>query len=281
MTDLSRRYQELEGTVTSENGRCLFKSKVIQNLSAKSAIKGPYSHLNSLLDFDANINPVQIISPSSCKNENIVFGIKSRPDAKSARKAIRESWLGLELWKSFGYKIKIVFIIAKDGKKGQLKEELEMFDDILLLDFTESFHHLVYKDIGYLHFLEEKCPNAELIFKGDDDILLVPQGLIHDLEQLKSEDNELEAIGCRKPKADVIRNPRSRYFLPEELFENKFFAPYYAGACYVTTGSFAMKMAKALSMTKVLPMDDVFAGELIKNANLMYAPDFLVQKYLF
>ena len=79
----------------------------------------------------------------------------------------------------------------------------------------------------------------------------------------------------------MIRNPKSRYFLPEEIFEDNFFVPYYAGAIYVTTGSFAMRMAEALSITKVLPMDDVFAGELIKNANLMYKIDFITQKSLF
>ena len=68
--------------------------------------------------------------------------------------------------------------------------------------------------------------------------------------------------------ADVIRNPKSRYFVPEELIAGDFFNPYYPGATYVTTGRFAMKMEEAISRTKVIPMDDVFVGELIKTANL-------------
>lgn len=227
--------------------------------------------MNSLLDFDATLVPSAIFSPSKCVDEDIIFGVKSRPGSRSTRNAIRESWLARDLWKSLNYEIKVVFIIAKENiESHKLEEEKKEHGDILFLDFSESFHHLVYKDIGYLHFIKEKCPQARLVFKGDDDILLVPQNLQHELDIIENKENKIEATGCYKSRADVIRNPRSRYFLPEEIFQDDFFAPYYPGASYVTTGEFALKMEDAILRTEVIPMDDVFIGELIKEANLTY-----------
>ena len=226
--------------------------------------------MNSLLAFDSSLELNAIFSPSKCADEDIVFGIKSRPRSENIRNAIRETWLRRDLWKSLNYEIKVVFIIAREDSVDikQLENERKKHGDILFLDFNESFHHLVYKDIGYLHFLKENCPQTRLVFKGDDDILLVPRNILQELDQIVSKENKIEAIGCYKSRADVIRNPRSKYFLPEEIFADHFFAPYYPGAAYVTTGEFVMKMAEAVSAIKVIPMDDVFIGELIKRANL-------------
>lgn len=226
--------------------------------------------MNSLLDFDSSLELTAIFSPSKCANEDIVFGIKSRPGSENIRNAIRETWLRRDLWQSLNYEIKVVFIIAREDSVNinQLENERKKHGDILFLDFNESFHRLVYKDIGYLHFLKESCPQTRLVFKGDDDILLVPRNLRKELDIIVSKEDEIEAIGCYKSRADVIRNPRSKYFLPEEIFGDHFFAPYYPGAAYVTTGEFTIKMAEALSSIKVIPMDDVFVGELIKRANL-------------
>jgi len=85
---------------------------------------------------------------------------------------LRETWLDPKIWSSLGFKIKVVFIIAQTEEQINLAEEINEKKDLLILDFPETLYNLVYKDISFLRFIENKCLFVDFVFKGDDDILL-------------------------------------------------------------------------------------------------------------
>ena len=91
---------------------------------------------------------------------------------------------------------KIVFILGRNSEF-DLSEEIEINDDLLILDFDESHFNLPFKDIGFLRFIKNSCSVVDYVFKGDDDILLVPQNLASEIEMLKNRPQK-EAIGCFK-----------------------------------------------------------------------------------
>ena len=94
----------------------------------------------------------------------------------------------------------------------------------------------------------------------------VPQNFKKEIEKLRDPEAEIDAVGCLKPEPQPIRDPTSKYFLPKQSYEPEWFTPYYSGASYVTTGNLAMRMAKAVEKTPILPYDDVFIGTLIENS---------------
>ena len=58
-----------------------------------------------------------------------------------------------------------------------MDEEIGEYDDILQLNFTESHYLLPIKDIAFLDYIATSCAHADFVFKGDDDILLVPDNI--------------------------------------------------------------------------------------------------------
>jgi hypothetical protein len=97
---------------------------------------------------------------------------KSFPKDAKSRQILRETWLDPKIWSWLGFKIKVVFIIAQTDQEINLAEEINEKKDLLILDFPETLYNLVYKDIAFLAFIESRCPFADFVFKGDDDILL-------------------------------------------------------------------------------------------------------------
>ena len=77
------------------------------------------------------------------------------PEAKKERKMMRETFLSASHWKRIGFTIKIVFLVA--SKNESLIEEIEKFDDILLINSEESHYNLPSKDYHFLKFIDEKC----------------------------------------------------------------------------------------------------------------------------
>ena len=59
----------------------------------------------------------------------------------------------------------------------ELDKEIQSFGDILRLNFTESHYLLPMKDIAFLNYIQESCPRADFVFKGDDDILVMPENI--------------------------------------------------------------------------------------------------------
>lgn len=53
--------------------------------------------------------------------------------------------------------------------------------------------------------------------------------------------------------------------MPKQMFDADMFTSYFSGAAYVTTRNLALAMENAIQRTQVLPMDDVYVGELIEN----------------
>jgi len=91
-TTLSNEFPEIKNFRSlNEKNECVFKA--------------PYHHLNDLLKFTTRRNYTVTHVPASCKmgqRPMIIFGIKSMPENKSKRNAIRKSWLDTKYWNNIG-----------------------------------------------------------------------------------------------------------------------------------------------------------------------------------
>ena len=79
----------------------------------------------------------------------------------------------------------MVFLIGSIG--AGLDEEIILHGDILRLNFTESHYLLPIKDIAYIHYIEEHCPQADFVFKGDDDILVIPENVKYMIREMQTD----------------------------------------------------------------------------------------------
>ena len=53
------------------------------------------------------------------------------------------------------------------------------------IDFEESHYNLSLKDYHLFNYIEEKCQEMDFLFKGDDDILLIPENLMYHINFLR------------------------------------------------------------------------------------------------
>ena len=107
----------------------------------------------------------------------------------------------------------------------------------------ESHYNLPVKDHAFLEYVENYCSNADYVFKGDDDILLVPRNLATLIDEM--EISGTDAMGCLKKDERVNREITSKYFMPDDLIETATYSSYYSGAGYVLRAEVALGMSKA------------------------------------
>ena len=81
-----------------------------------------------------------------------------------------------------------------------LKFESEKHQDILLWNYRDTFFNLSLKEVLFLRWVSTSCPNAEFVFKGDDDVFVNTHHLLNYLNSLSRNKAKDLFIG------DVIHN---------------------------------------------------------------------------
>ena len=106
------------------------------------------------------------------------------------RDAIRASWLNPSYWKfEDDLEIHSIFLLGNErdvwSKTVWISKREQERGDILQSDFAESHYNLSLKDHDFFTYIEENCPDVDFVFKGDDDILLVPENAMFHINRLK------------------------------------------------------------------------------------------------
>jgi len=108
------------------------------------------------------------------------------------RKAIRTTWLNPKYWNvNPNIEIHHIFLLGVEDGATVSDDELK-FADILQMDFMESHYNLSIKDHNLFSFIEDNCSDVDFVFKGDDDILLVPENAIYHIDKIR--DSEVKGF---------------------------------------------------------------------------------------
>ncbi|XP_078526699.1 beta-1,3-galactosyltransferase 5-like [Lissotriton helveticus] len=195
----------------------------------------------------------------------LLLAIKSHPASSDRRAALRQTWaVDREV---SGYQVKPLFLMAtvpSQGRMALVKEEVNVFQDILLWDFTESHHNLSLKERCFLEWLHYNCKEAGLIFKGDDDMLVNPDVLI---KYVKTIDNASCCLhGWVQRQSPVVRS--GKYEVTDSLFPFCKYPPFVSGGGFLVPGVAVTALHHASLKLPVFPLDDVYLGMLAVAANI-------------
>ncbi|XP_044029857.1 N-acetyllactosaminide beta-1,3-N-acetylglucosaminyltransferase 2 isoform X2 [Siniperca chuatsi] len=195
--------------------------------------------------------PFLINQPDMCRRNNSSFGldspmlimaIKSQVGNFENRQAIRETWGRSGLVKGESKKkgglVRTVFLLGRQdsstGPHPDLKNLLELenqkYRDILQWDFRDTFFNLTLKDLLFWHWLQQYCPTAIFVFKGDDDVFVRTGALLDYLHKQWEEHNLWKAYTNETDMdlfvGDVINNampnrePSTKYYIPERFYKD-------------------------------------------------------------
>lgn len=201
--------------------------------------------------------------PEKCQKENpfVVLMVPVAPSNTAARDAIRSTWGSERL---VGDKtVSILFLLGlptseeKETLQQNLLQESEKYHDLIQSDFWDSYYNLTIKTMVMLEWLTVYCPNASYAMKVDSDVFLNVKTLVN---MLLSAPKQNYMTGLVARNAVVLRNPHSKWYLPETVYEPPFYPPYALGLGYVFTLDLPEKLVKAVQLVKPVYIEDVFLG---------------------
>ncbi|XP_059213631.1 N-acetyllactosaminide beta-1,3-N-acetylglucosaminyltransferase 2 [Centropristis striata] len=237
-------------------------------------------------------------SDSGFESPMLLMAIKSQVGNFENRQAIRETWGRSGLVKGQSKKkgglVRTVFLLGRQdsstGPHPDLRNLLELenqkYGDILQWDFRDTFFNLTLKDLLFWDWLQEYCPAAMFVFKGDDDVFVRTGALLDYLHKQLEEHNQRE-INTNKTDinlfvGDVITNampnrePSTKYFIPARFYKGVY-PPYAGGGGVVYSVSLALRLKKVSERVRLFPIDDVYLGMCMRRLGLTpsHHPGFL------
>ncbi|XP_052416404.1 beta-1,3-galactosyltransferase 2-like [Carassius gibelio] len=201
--------------------------------------------------------------PEKCQKENpfVVLMVPVAPSNTAARDAIRSTWGSERL---VGDKtVSVLFLLGlptseeRETLQQNLLQESEKYHDLIQSDFWDTYYNLTIKTMVMLEWLTVYCPNALYAMKVDSDVFLNVKTLVN---MLLSAPKQNYMTGLVARNAVVLRNPDSKWYLPNTVYEPPFYPPYALGLAYVFTRDLPEKLVKAAQLVKPVYIEDVFLG---------------------
>ncbi|KAM6901473.1 N-acetyllactosaminide beta-1,3-N-acetylglucosaminyltransferase 2 [Lycodopsis pacificus] len=250
--------------------------------------------------------PLLINQPGMCRNSSslgldspmLLMAIKSQVGNFENRQAIRKTWGRSGLVKGESNKkhglVRTVFLLGRQGSgtgphpdhKNLLELENQKYGDILQWDFRDTFFNLTLKDLLFWHWLQQHCPTAIFVFKGDDDVFVRTGALLDYLHKQWDEHNLWKAY-TNKTNLDLFvgeviynampnREPSGKYYIPERFYKGRY-PPYAGGGGVVYSGSLALRLKDVSERVRLFPIDDVYLGMCMHRLGLSpsHHPGFL------
>nr|DBA28345.1 TPA: hypothetical protein GDO54_008730 [Pyxicephalus adspersus] len=222
-------------------------------------------------------------SPMKCGGANgskdvfLLLAIKTAPANYERREAIRKTWGNETSYK--GLKVKLIFLSGVSRSRNEAKRMLQLLEaesltykDILQWDFEDTFYNLTLKQVLFHKWMDLRCPGAQFVFNGDDDVFVNPLNVVTYLSGL--EINGLKKhlfVGSLNIGMPPVRDKWSKYYVPEEMFPGDHFAPYCGGGGIIMSGFTANAISRESEHIPLFPIDDAYLGMCLERAGL--SPD--------
>lgn len=208
-----------------------------------------------------------------CQNVKpfLVLMVPVAPNNRAARDAIRTTWGSEKM--VMDKNVSLFFLLGQPGHEGReelqqkILQESEEHHDIIQSDFLDSYKNLTIKTMVLMEWLTAYCQNAAYAMKIDADMFLNVNALVNMLLQAPRE-NYMTGLVARG--AIVLRDPRSKWYLPKDAFPEDFYPPYALGLGYVFSLDLPNKLIEGSKHVKAVYIEDVYLGMCMRYVGIPY-----------
>ena len=158
----------------------------------------------------------------------------------------------------------LVFVIGKEVGVGEyaaaVLNESRTYNDILQLDFIDSYHNLTIKTVLAFRWVVTDCPQARFVVRNMDDCMLDVFKLDEELVNLNNLDIYL---GCLAPGNPIFHGGKWPFESEVPFVNNpKTYAPYISGASVVLSVDIIEKFYYLSCAVPLVWPDDCYLGYL-------------------
>ncbi|XP_054607721.1 N-acetyllactosaminide beta-1,3-N-acetylglucosaminyltransferase 2a [Nothobranchius furzeri] len=233
----------------------------------------PQRFRDFLLHMHCRTYPMLINQPHICQeNPFLLLVVKSLIPHFDRRQAIRQTWghAGILANRT----VVTVFLLGSTllvesfpDLQGMLVHEGNFHKDLLQWDYRDTFFNLTLKEVLFLEWFSQHCPQAQYVLKGDDDVFVNTLRVLDFLDGLSEFKAKDLFIGDVISDAGPQRDKRLKYFIPESVFVGEY-PPYAGGGGYLLSGELALRLYNVSQEVVLYPIDDVYTGMCLKKLGL-------------
>ncbi|KAL1006113.1 hypothetical protein UPYG_G00068020 [Umbra pygmaea] len=227
-----------------------------------------------LLHMRCRSYPMIVDQPRVCDGKPyLLLAVKSLAPHFDRRQAIRESWgrAGVLANRT----VATVFLLGNatavdhfPDLSQMIRHEASIYRDLLQWNYRDSFFNLTLKEVLFLDWFNQRCPDAHFIFKGDDDVFVNTWGMLEFLQKLPEAKAKDLFIGDVITNAGPHRDKKLKYFIPETVFVGAY-PPYAGGGGFLYSGNLAQRLHNTSQKVALYPIDDVYTGMCLQKLGLV------------
>ena len=186
------------------------------------------------------------------------------------RNSVRNTW-GDKSIKSGQRNWERVFVIGKAlsaEHSEEIRQEAAFFEDILVLNMTDSYKNLVIKILSELLWSLIHV-NPRFILKADDDVYVHVPGLLSWLDNYANNNYANNNYAGDKlyggfviGDGEVRRGEKRKNRVARDCLAKDFYPPYCTGAFYVLSTDILPSLFKAVEIRPAFPVEDAYMGIL-------------------
>ncbi|XP_021362338.1 beta-1,3-galactosyltransferase 1-like [Mizuhopecten yessoensis] len=194
------------------------------------------------------------------------------------RETIRKTWLTYAKNNSLDSNVRYAFLLGAPADPNMnkiVKEEFDIFKDILQEDFKDAYSNLTYKTMMAYKWASTKCKDAKFVMKTDDDMYVNIPNILTTLKNHK-EKLQTQVGGACHQVAKPIRDHRSKWYASKKSFPASNYPGFCSGTGYVTSMNVATKVFEVSQHVPFFHLEDVYVALCIKKLGykLLAIPGF-------
>ncbi len=156
--------------------------------------------------------------------------------------------------------------------RSMLRDEAETYNDILQINFTDTYRNLTLKTLTSFKWVHTKCAHVQFYLKIDDDVYL---NLHKILWLLNANRDKLKnaLAGERSKTVWVVRDKQSPYYVSRDNMPGFLHPQFCYGTTYLASNTAIETLLRIAGSTPLLPLEDVSMGILAKKSGLVQMLD--------
>lgn len=248
------------------------RARIPDNILHSITLKPNFTRLINASQIVLTVNTSYILeNPTLCssvRNLNIIVIVHTSPDHKERRLSIRNTWANDAFYHHLG-NVRTVFLLGKSKDQNiqnQIKEEFKRYGDLLQGDFIDDYHNLTLKGVMAYKWLTERCRNAELVLKVDDDISVDMFKMFNVyFPKYRLENMTIICNHILEKTMGILRKNDSKWYVSNDHFRGLGAYPtdYCSGFLVLFTNDLIPALYQSSKVTPFFWVDDVYLYGLV------------------